>query len=576
MNSEKSKHTSTSTLPFNTITQDFTPLRSRASSRSSRLSPAHSFRSSCSDDGDDLEEKKEAEGTLEKVTIDSCEKGRPTLAIFEPSPPRLATVSLDEVLSRGLMKSRAGGASTMGSFEEGVEEDERNDDDADDDHIDNENRFMNHRDTFEIMGMRQRPLSDGRHVLVFDRWLQTLYLGKVRAHSIDHLPASSTIITTGVSTSAPTSSYGRDRARNIQIEERVRFESPEHVIGNRAGSRSRVMPIRAFKAVTMTVTTHRHHHRNGPNGPNGPNGLNGSLDSKKESITGLVVVIAFSNQIWGFFVRQDRLLEEGPRWRRWGDAPKESSPNEFPNQDNNKNVVRHLTGCKVGEIVDGGMVVGVGVKSLEGKRKGQVRVWAWSDAAKGEWEVDVVDVLSSWAREEEGDGRGVEIEMEELGTRGRERRERGRRWETEGPDGDVVMRDYSPSLYSDDDDVDDGGKGEGGEGKGECSGTCAYGHGYGSSTCEDPPQIHPQTQTHPHPQTQTHPQSQTHIHWAPQPQTQTHTQENGDGDSDGARGRGLHPHHDHDSASWSQAWLREREGSREGKREGEGVEVWEL
>lgn len=145
----------------------------------------------------------------------------------------------------------------------------------------------------------------------------------------------------------------------------------------------------------------------------------GVFQAAQELRWGLRLAVSFGNQVWGFCISRNR-LSEGSR--------RESDPK----YEGEERRIRVVPGVRIGAI-DSRVVAALGIKST---RFG-MRVLAWGnqegDPGK-EWKVQIGE-----EDDEEDDGEGVmEMEMKELKMGAR----RGKgEWETEGLDGDVVMRD---------------------------------------------------------------------------------------------------------------------------------------
>lgn len=251
------------------------------------------------------------------------------------------------------------------------------------------------------------PLSDGCYVLYINPWSANLCLGEIR----EVVPSSPASPTRRFEHFA--SPDGRDGVRKMQIKERVVFESPapENGVG------FQFTDVGVFKAETVAMFRHGGNFKRG-----------------------VVIVVGFENQVWGFFVELSWLFSD--YW--WSGARRQRRMARWicrcRGAEKDRVELKHMTGAQIGQIAAGTMVVGLGVKSMRCGRL--VKVWAWGDDGRGkewewEWELGGGDDDMVGGRggdeDEDEDGR-IEIEMKEL------KRMRSRdRWETEGPDGDVVM-----------------------------------------------------------------------------------------------------------------------------------------
>lgn len=304
------------------------------------------------------------------------------------------------------------------------------------------------------------PLSDGSHVLYFDTWSGTLCLGELHK-VVPSSPASSSSLSAGYSASVSEPCHGRDGAAlRMEIKKRIIFEPPFHPHVNFNGNKLPPSNIGAFQALeVMAPTHHDYHHKD---------------NFEPDVWEGLVVAVGFGNQVWGFFVER-RLLSGKGRWR---DA--ENDQDEHEDDGGREGQVRRITGIQIGELANGAVVQGLGLKkkkcSVEGgPRRIKMVVWAWGEGGergkRWEWELELgvgsvgaggggvsVSGAAGGRGKEKGDGIEAGMEMKEWREKKKRRRmnsenagsENSERdadgdqdaWKTEGPDGDVVMRDY--------------------------------------------------------------------------------------------------------------------------------------
>jgi hypothetical protein len=224
------------------------------------------------------------------------------------------------------------------------------------------------------------PLRDGYHFLYTDARSGMLCLGVQRFSSVS-----------GTSDTVPGETpINKTKKTKMKLDMRFMFEGP--IVDD-----------------TPRVSDHDHDHGGLQKVISYPTPL--VYKASEESRWGFRLIIAgFEDQVWGFRVPEKEFAEG------------RGSCCEEQEQQVNGKEVKYTSGIKIGEV--GNQVLGLGIETTNMG----IKVLAWGAECRGrEWE---------WRWEWEGVALGGEEGLREG------KMTTGEEWETEGEDGDIVMRDW--------------------------------------------------------------------------------------------------------------------------------------